>query len=412
MLKSELIRPRIKTGGNRVWTQPLSADYHFLDVASELLAIFRQQVGHSRGELNAALRDYEGDSLEYPIIRGLAAVIAGFCTFGSDPPIDPVVLRTALFARGPVTQRADLFNQTRRDDLVTETAVGYSLSVPAVEAALFADLVEEQILLEASDLPPPGELILRYNLELARGLLYWAREMRLAVKDNYKDVFKYIKLFKLMHLVQPLETNRPEAGYQITLFGPISPFVKSTIRYGLQFAKFLPALLLCDHWRMEADIKLPWIDKAWRYVLNDQMELRTHFKSSGLFDSRLEADFAAEFEEKYDKAKRKWHLAREDELIVVGDSVLIPDFSITHQKDGRRALIEIVGFWHPTYLRRKLEKVEQAGRRDLILLVFESANVAEGTFEAVSAGEVLRFSRKPVLKEVLAAVERVAVVPE
>ena len=77
----------------------------------------------------------------------------------------------------------------------------------------------------------------------------------------------------------------------------------------------------------------------------------------------------------------------------------------------RRALLEIVGFWHPQYLRRKLEKVRQAQRRDLILLVYQSANVAEGAFEAASAGEVLTFVRKPVLKDVLAAVERCAVLP-
>jgi predicted nuclease of restriction endonuclease-like RecB superfamily len=203
----------------------------------------------------------------------------------------------------------------------------------------------------------------------------------------------------------------PYRDYHITLFGPISPFVKSTIRYGLQFAKFMPALLLCQNWQMEADIQLPGIPsrEPHRYVLDHHTELRSHFKASGPFDSQLEADFAAEFAEKYGGPVRVWQLAREDELILVGDTVMIPDFSFTHRKDGRRALLEIVGFWQPDYLRRKLEKVRQAKRRDLILLVYESANVAEGTFEAVSAGEVLTFSRKPVLKDVLAAVERCAV---
>jgi hypothetical protein len=240
--------------------------------------------------------------------------------------------------------------------------------------------------------------------------------MRLVVGDGYKDVFKYIKLFKLMYSIQPVigqAGNLPYNSYHITLYGPISPFVKSTIRYGLQFAKFMPALLLCQNWRMEADIQLPGSPsrQPHRYRLDDQTDLRTHFKASGLFDSQLEADFAAEFEEKYGGAERKWELAREDELIVLGDTVMIPDFSFTHRKDGRRALLEIVGFWQPDYLRRKLAKVREAKRSDLILLVYESANVAEGTFEAVSAGEVLTFSRKPVLKEVLTAVERCAVAP-
>jgi len=45
-----------------------------------------------------------------------------------------------------------------------------------------------------------------------------------------------------------------------------------------------------------------------------------------------------------------------------------------------------------------------------LLAVYKSANVAPGVFEKVSAGEVLTFTKKPVLKDVLAAVERCAVV--
>jgi predicted nuclease of restriction endonuclease-like RecB superfamily len=164
---------------------------------------------------------------------------------------------------------------------------------------------------------------------------------------------------------------------------------------------------------MEADVQPPGVPgrEPLFYTLDNRTDLRSHFKSSDAFDSRLEADFAAEFEAKYGGARRKWELAREDELVLAGDTVMIPDFSFTHRKDGRRALLEIVGFWHPEYLRRKLAKVRQAGRADLILLVYKSANVAEGEFEAASAGEVLTFTRKPVLKEVLAAIERCAVAP-
>jgi hypothetical protein len=414
MLKADLIRPRLEIREGQVWTKSVPADYHYLTIASELIALFRRHVGRSRGALAEALRDYEGDSLDYPVIRGLAAVLEARCTFGSDPPLNPVELRAALFQKGPTTFKPDLFSQATRAQVLAETAAAYQLTVEQLETALFADLAEEQILLNPGEAIAPGDLIARYNLELARGLLYWAREMRLVVGDGYKDIFKYIKLFKLMYSIRPAvgqANSLPYKSYHITLYGPISPFVKSTMRYGLQFAKFMPALLLCQNWQMEADIQLPNIPsrQPHHYTLNDQTELRTHFKAAGLFDSQLEADFAAEFEEKYGGAERKWELAREDELILVDDTVMIPDFSFTHRKDGRRALLEIVGFWQPDYLRRKLAKVRQAQRSDLILLVYESANVAEGTFEAVSAGEVLTFSRKPVLKEVLAAVERCAV---
>ncbi len=428
MLKSDLIRPRLVVHGDHITTKSLPATYHYLDVATDLIALFKRHVGQSRGTLEDALRDYEGDSLDYPIIRGLAAVLETGCTFEREPPIAPVILREALFQRGPVTHKTDLFHPESREHAVAEVAAQYSMTPQHLESALFADLAEEQILVDTGDPPTPGDLIDRYNLEVARGLLYWAREVRLHVYDNYKDLFKYIKLFKLMHIVRPIfapedapqavaTPSRPEGqlpnGYHITLLGPISPFVSSSIRYGLQFAKFMPALLLCHHWQMEADVQPPHVSRTTplRYSLNDQTHLRTHFKASGPFDSQLEADFAAEFEEKYGGVERTWVMAREDELIIIGDTVMIPDFSFTHRKDGRRALLEIIGFWHPHYLRRKIAKVRQAGRCDLILVVYKSANVSQEAFEAASVGEVLMFTRKPILKDVLAAIERCAIGP-
>jgi predicted nuclease of restriction endonuclease-like RecB superfamily len=142
--------------------------------------------------------------------------------------------------------------------------------------------------------------------------------------------------------------------------------------------------------------------------LDDTAPLTTHFRRSGAFDSRLESDFAAEFETKFGDRRGQWQLTREDEVLVLGDTVMIPDFGLTHKQDGRRALVEIVGYWHPEYLRRKVAKVRAAQRHDLILLVYEGVNLAKEKLQEVP-GEVLYFQNKPVLKELMAAVERVAV---
>jgi predicted nuclease of restriction endonuclease-like RecB superfamily len=404
MLKSELIIPRLKKQGRNIIPLALPADYHYLKIANDLIQLVKAHIGRSQGELKNALRLYEGDSLDYRIIRGLADVLLSRCVFAHELPTNPIELRQVLFNQGPVTIKNDLLTVSTRQQVVAETAAQFGITAEQVEQALFADLLEERLLIGTAEIPTPIDLIARYNLEVARGLLYWAQEVDILVRDGYKDLFKYIKLFKLMHTVYSI----PQQGYNIILHGPISRFVQSTMRYGLQFAKFLPALLLCQTWRMDAQVQPPDRGQL-HYSLDNTTPLRSHFKPSSLFDSGLEADFAAEFEAKYGGAKRGWQLAREDEILIVGDTVMIPDFSLTHCKDGRRALIEIIGFWHPQYLQRKLQKIREAGRTDLILLVYNSANVASGVFEKVSAGEVLTFPKKPVLKDVLAAVERCAV---
>lgn len=412
MLTAALIRPRISQKDGQVWTRPLPVtDRRWLQMAEDLLAIFADHVERKRGQLDTALSDYEGDSLDYPVIRGLAKTVADNCDFGAEPAVAPATLRENLFQRaaqqGPVVRETDLVYRTTRDAVLTEIAAEMDVAPADAEDALYADLSEEQILHEVPAWSP-RDLLERYNLELARGLLYWASEMRLTVRSHYKGVFKYIKLFKLMHEITSLSSG----GYHIRLDGPISPFVQTTTRYGFQFAKFLPALLLTDDWTMEADIHLSSsyghdADRPLLYQLDNRAGLISHYTASGDFDSKLE-DFAREFEEKYTRTKRKWELAREDEIITVGDTVMIPDFSFTHVKDDRRALLEIAGFWHPDYIRRKVRKLRQAGRRDLIVLVYEGVNCAGETWDDVP-GEVIKFVNKPILKDVLAAVERTAV---
>lgn len=116
----------------------------------------------------------------------------------------------------------------------------------------------------------PEVVIARYNMELARGLLYWAVRLIIDIEDSYQDVFRYIKLCRLMHTI-----TRRERGYRIELDGPLS-LLRGTLRYGLKMAVFLPALALCRTWRMEAVI----VKAGERLIfsLDDQSKLVSHFR--------------------------------------------------------------------------------------------------------------------------------------
>ena len=164
MLRSELIRPRLEIYGGQVRPKLLPADYHYLTIAGDLIRLFRQHIGCSRGELAQALREYEGDGFDYPVIRGPAAVLEARCTFGSDPPVEPATLRAALFRLGPVTRRPGLLHLTTREQALVEVAAQFGLTAEQVEAALFADLPEEQILLDLGEparVPEQGHHIAR-----------------------------------------------------------------------------------------------------------------------------------------------------------------------------------------------------------------------------------------------------------
>lgn len=405
MLTSDLITPRLRYTRDRLTIDLLNEqDAHWLQTASELIALFQSQIGLSQASWARALEAYIGDRLDYVVIRGLAKVLTDAAMF--TPPVTtlpPTVLRERLFAYGPVFEAPDVFHTRTHQEVAEDVAAELQLSREQVEEALFADRPAHFILTDAGPAWSSTQLVSRYNLELARGVLYWASQLHIDVAGSYKDLWKYLKLFKLMFWARP-----EREGYHLELDGPISPFVHATTRYGRAFAAFMPALLLCDRWQLMAQVHPSTSLAPLTYRLDHTCSLRSHFKRSGLFDSRLEADFAAEFEAKFGGKRGRWQLNRESEVLLLGDTVMIPDFVLTDKDDvARRILIELVGFWHPNYLKRKVEKVRAARCSHLLLLVYGGLNLSADAFQE-SASEVLFFQRKPVLKEIMTTIEDLA----
>jgi hypothetical protein len=380
-------------------------DSYWQQTALDLITLFRQHIGLAQHMWEKALETYEGLRTDYIVIRGLAKVLCDAATFMPlETPQAPSQLREKLFAQGPAFATAHLFQAKTRQEIIQELSSELGVTIEQVERAIFADRPTNYILRDAGPDWTVEGLLARYNLELARGVLYWASRITIEASSNYKDLWRSIKFFKLMFWAQP----KTGGGYCIALDGPISPFVSSTLRYGRQMAAFLPALLLCDQWQLLAHVRPPQAQTELIYRLNYTCALRSHFKRSGEFDSRLEADFASEFEQKIGSKRGHWQLRRESEVLLLGDTVMVPDFVlIDDQYEQRKILIELVGFWHPQYLHRKIEKVRAANCAHLLLLVYKGLNVTEEDFSE-SAGEVIFFQKKPVIKEVMETVEKMA----
>ena len=92
-------------------------------------------------------------------------------------------------------------------------------------------------------------------------------------------------------------------------------------------------------------------------------------------------------------------------MLAHGNTVMIPDFKFTH-RDGRVAHLEIIGFWTPQYLARKLEKLQQLNVPNIVLAIPDALNCARDAF----TGEVIHFKGSLLLKDLLPSLERVALV--
>ena len=404
MLPLDLLRYRIQEDEVcALYVDPENEQYRV--IAGDLIEIYAAHLNKTKGSLASALADYEAADTNYHVTRGLAKLLEDRSEFTILSPIEPEVLREKIFAYAsrhhPVVTRGGRLHRHTRPKALEKITDELSISADTVTDGMYADLEENRLLTRFE--PTTIEWLLdRYNVALAQAILYRASEMTIRIYRNiptkYKLVFKFIKFFKLMHVVSGDNAD----GYQIVLDGPASMFRLSQ-KYGIQMALFLPALLHCDRWWLDATIVMNKNDHL-QFRLTDEFGLRSHYRDPGEFDSELERHFATQF----DEIETEWTLERETDIINLKDTVMIPDFAFSHP-DGRRALMEIVGFWTPDYLRKKLWKLKRAAMPNMIAAVSDQLNCSTEDFRDLP-GEVLFFKTRIKPKDMLEKVEACAIV--
>jgi uncharacterized protein len=404
MLPSDLLSYR--QNGETIIPKRLSINDSAIALAVEQINCFQNCVGKTQRELDRQLQELEGDSPDYRVKRGLAHLLKNsFSTFEIVSPLEPQLLRQRTFAHAVTTMPIPQNRDRVLDILSTQLSQELNREVlPSdIEKGLYADLLENRIFTEFEP-PSPEALLHRYNLSQVQGIFYRASQVTLNAHRNvpgeYKLLFRYLKLFQLMYYIE----GDVDHGFTITLDGPTSLFKAST-RYGLAFAKMLPALLHVTKWSLKATLEnrdpYSGAKKKGHFSLNDQCALVTHYPPGKTYDSMLEESFA----KRWEKLDTEWVLEREVNLVPLPGSVMIPDFRLVHP-DGRDYILEIVGFWRPDYLQKKFSQVRRANVDNLILAISERLNLEKSGVKLTNVpAKVIGFKEKLLPRAVLEVLE-------
>lgn len=395
MLTGDLVRYRID--GDRIRPRYISKRRasRYLEDIRYLAECIQNYVGQPQKKLFQSLLDFEGERTDFKIVRGLGKLILEQAEFSPAQQLNYCEFRHTVFSRVqheyPVLTKKDLIHSKTREDVLLDLSAELSLSPEEILSRLYGDLPENQVLIRFEPPQDASSLLRRYNLALAQGLLYRSVWMKIQLHSDYRIVFQYIKLAGLMHRIRSLASG----GYEIMINGPGS-LLTLTQRYGVRMAAFLPGLILAENWTMHAEIHTPEGRKY--FDLDHQCGLTSHYSNRPPFDSAIEQNFF----EKWTRKPREWAIEREGSLIDLGDTVFIPDFTFRHP-DGRIAYMEIIGYWTPEYLRRKIEKLKKYKKDNLILAVNSQLNCSRDDFNA----DVISYRTGIKLNDVTRALEAV-----
>jgi len=352
---------------------------HYLEYARRMLTVYSTGAGRTRRELHQTLRRILADEPDCDPRR-----ILSFCKilddagdFDTDRRGNAAKLRLAVFSLAAkyhplVTEQDGIFE---RREVETKTLIANQLGQTwdQIDRRLYVDVLDRQPLAEFPPGITPAELLSRYNLAQLQACLYQCQRMTVEATGDFATIVRYAKLCRLL-----VETRRVSAGYRLDLSGPAS-VLHETRRYGINFARFVAALISCRGWTLHATLATRWGRPA-TLKLDSQAGYRTHIATPADFDSQVESDLAERWVKDGSQTRNGWRLIRDAGILQYGQTTFVPDFKLQHQ-DGREVLLEIVGFWTPEYLAAKRETIRKF-REHRILLAIPKKTVKPGTGDA------------------------------
>ena len=153
-------------------------------------------------------------------------------------------------------------------------------------------------------------------------------EVRNERPARYRQLFRRLKFHRLLYRVE----GSMRDGYVFHIDGPLSLF-SATTKYGLQVALFLPALLHCSDFRLEAELRWGPRREPRSFLLESRDGLVSHQADTGTY---VPAELTA-FVERFRQVAPAWEISECTDVIELGrEGVWVPDYRLVHTANRHR----------------------------------------------------------------------------
>ncbi len=271
-------------------------------------------------------------------------------------------LRQALF---PFAESfPDLAPEQRRNRIIGDFDNDFCKAAlqrgESIDTILFADLPSEKRLGRVPKDISISDIILSANTHLIKSIILRSQRLDIKIRGQLRPIVRQALLRGLICVAHALP-GRAEFDATLSLSGPLGLFRHARV-YARLLTEIIPFLPKCDRFSLQAFVPEGEQMKIWTIESGDPIRPAKTRK----FDSQVEKRFSQEFA----KAAPDFDLIREPQAIMSDGRFLFPDFAIKHRTNADVSwLLEIVGFWTPAYLQKKVENLQRAKIDRLIICV-------------------------------------------
>ncbi len=338
---------------------------------SRVLEDYRDLAGESRAVLDARLRTDEAIAPDRASFRRVRRVLDAQFLPRRVPTPEPAELRRRAFVLAATLRRSGERDVAAR--CLATLAHSLHQTAEHVEQSLLADLAAEQRLVAPAVAPIVADVAAEANLALLTSMAACSEWIRLHVAASARRVVAAIRASRLIAVVD----EAPATGIDVTLSGPLSALRRTTL-YGRRLAQVVRALVASADWRLR--MRCLFAGSAWQVEVS---HLDAAFPRADRSPARFDSTVEERFFRRFTRLKSAWTLEREAQPRRAGARWLFPDFlAVPHGVRERSIPIEIVGFWTPRYLERKLAGLREAQLGSHLLAIDETLQVVSGDVPA------------------------------
>ncbi len=367
MLTADLVSARRR--GTELFVNELGSDRRAraVDLAEQLIHLFRKSTGLTRDEVEAALCAIEVDTRQQRLKEGFVKLLEDRATWESTRDLDPEALRRDVFSRAAQKRKCLVSGEHfDRGAVIVEVARERGVEPSMLESAIYADLRGASILRSVEPLSA-SVLVDIYERSQAQAILLRAERIRVGVRCTTaaaaRALFRRLKFLGLLHTIH----SKPD-GYDICIDGPLSLF-ESVTKYGQKMALVLPVLEECEAWTLEADIR-------WGKQRTPLLFRSAGGSGAAVLDEPPLSDAIATLVRAFSALGTRWQVSPSKIVLdLPGTGLCVPDLVFSSGND--RIYFEALGFWSREAVFRRVTLVERGLSEKILFAVSSRLRVSE-----------------------------------
>lgn len=390
---------RFKIDGPNVAPQYIKATPSVAQLLEQILDCFRFSPDDTYGMLQDGLEPLVLSSTRHRLIKGIIHLLESRLRFEESFENDPMSLRQALFAKAAAVSGADYANMTWRQSIFEEVAQAHGLTPDKLETIIYADLKDERRITAFDDLDI-DQLVAEYNLDLAKSLLLYAKNLTFTVDLGSASAQSMRRLFQSMRFFNLLfeATQISDTFWQFSVDGP-SAVLPQPQKYAASLAAFLPTLYTFKAWHATSSLEIDGKICTWQLKPDDFEPPIMHFHE------RIPEE-AQQLMTRIPQIQPAWQIHHDTPIVQFGPQcVWVPDFSMQNTETGITAHIEVLGYWRGDYLNRRLSKLAAHKPENLILVLSDKLKIDKQALMDTGV-HIVTFKRTPRPQDVIAAAAR------